>query len=214
MNDGEPGHGLDLPIEYGVVRKQKYVKGGDTDLRTDVARSEITKLQTDFHNILWGGAKMGDTEIFNNLLKLFIAKIYDEQTTEHGQPYAFQIELKDGVPETAHELLEKATKRYQEALQHYFRYDKEAVKLLTINKEKLKPEKVAYVMERLQSISLIENKFDDDVLGAFFEGIVRTGFKQEKGQFFTHTNIVNFILYALEIDEWIIDLINETSPRL
>lgn len=41
----------------------------------------------------------------------------------------------------------------------------------TLDKEKFKPEKVAYVMERLEDISLIDNKYEDDVLGAFFEGI-------------------------------------------
>jgi type I restriction enzyme M protein len=51
-------------------------------------------------------------------------------------------------------------------------------------------------------------------LGTFFEAIVRTGFKQEKGQFFTHANIVRFILYALDLDSWAIRLINGASPKL
>jgi type I restriction enzyme M protein len=211
---GEPGHNLDLPAEYGTVRKQKYVKSGDTDLRTDLTRQELTKLQKDFHNVLWGGAKMGDTDVFNNLLKMFIAKIFDEQTTEEGRAYRFQIELKDGSPETATEILDKVNRTYKDALRHYFRYPEEVIQLSAINKEKFKPEKVAYVMERLEGISLTENKFEDDVLGAFFEAIVRTGFKQEKGQFFTHSNIVRFLLYALHLDEWAISAINGTSPRL
>jgi type I restriction enzyme M protein len=211
---GELGHNLDLPAEYGTVRKQKYIKGGDSDLRTDITREEMTKLQKDFHNVLWGGAKMGDTDVFNNLLKMFIAKIYDEQTTEDGEAYKFQAELKDASPETANEILAKVNTIYQDALRHYFKYEEDTIKLTTINREKFKPEKVAYVMERLEGISIIENKFEDDVLGAFFEAIVRTGFKQEKGQFFTHTNIVRFIMFGLELDEWVIETINGASPRL
>lgn len=211
---GQPGHNLNLPAEYGTVRKHKYIKGSEIDLRTDLTRIDLTRLQRDFHNVLWGGAKMGDTDVFNNLLKMFIAKIFDEQTTEDGEAYRFQIELKDGSPETAAEILAKVNRIYQEALRHYFRYPEDVIRLSNINKEKFKPEKVAYVMERLESVSLIENKFEDDVLGAFFEGIVRTGFKQEKGQFFTHTNIVRFMLYALDLDEWAIEAINGTSPRL
>jgi hypothetical protein len=69
-------------------------------------------------------------------------------------------------------------------------------------------------MEKLESISITENKFEDDVLGAFFEGIVRTGFKQEKGQFFTHTNIVRFVLLALELDIDIINRINSNIPTI
>jgi type I restriction enzyme M protein len=174
----------------------------------------MTKLQKDFHNQLWGGAKMGDTDVFNNLLKMFIAKIYDERNTAEGEAYKFQTELKDGSPETAEEILIKVNGIYQDALRHYFKYSEETVQLNTINKERFKPEKVAYVMELLEGISIIDNKFEDDVLGVFFEAIVRTGFKQEKGQFFTHTNIVRFILYALGLDEWAVESINGVSPRL
>jgi type I restriction enzyme M protein len=124
---GELGHNLDLPSEYGIVRKTRYIKG-KIDLRNDVTRDELTRLQKDFHNVLWGGAKMGDTDVFNNLLKMFIAKIYDEQTTEEGQAYRFQADLKDGSPETAQEILSKVNKIYQDALYHYFKFDNEAIK--------------------------------------------------------------------------------------
>ena len=116
---------------------------------------------------------------------MFIAKIYDEKNTEEGKAYQFQIELKDGAPENAEEILAKVNGIYQNALRHYFRYKEDVIQLATINKVKFKPEKVAYVMERLEGIAIVENKFEDDVLGAFFEAIVRTGFKQEKGQFFS-----------------------------
>jgi type I restriction enzyme M protein len=211
---GEPGHNLDLPREYGVVRKTKYIKGSQTDLRTDLTRKELTQLQRDFHNRLWGGAKMGDTDVFKNLLKMFIAKIHDESGTDEGKAYRFQTELKDGRPETAEEILAKVDKLYREAIAFYFGYDQETVNQERINKEQFGANKVAYVMEKLESISITENKFEDDVLGAFFEGIVRTGFKQEKGQFFTHTNIVRFVLLALELDIDIINRINSNIPTI
>jgi len=103
---------------------------------------------------------------------------------------------------------------YQEALQHYFGYDEEALRTATINKEKFKPEKVAYVMEKLEGISITENRYEDDVLGVFFEAIVRTGFKQEKGQFFTHANIVRFILLALEVNTLVVERLNGVSPKI
>lgn len=210
---GEPGHNLELPVEYGTVRKIKYVKG-KTDLRNDLTKEELARLQKDFHNRLWGGAKMGDTDVFNNLIKMFIAKIYDEKVTVKGNAYRFQVELKDGVPESAEEIVAKVNQLYQDALRHYFKYDDEAIQQARINKEKFKPEKVAYVFEKLEPISILDNQCDDDVLGVFFEGIVRTGFKQEKGQFFTHVNIVRFILHALEIDSLAVDFINGVSPQL
>lgn len=212
--EGEPGHNLELPAEYGTVRKTRYVKGDKPDLRTDLTRRELTQLQKDFHNVLWGGAKMGDTDVFNNLLKMFIAKIYDEHTTDEGQPYRFQSELKDGKPETAEELTAKVNRIYKDALKHYFGYEEEKLAAATINENRFPPNKVAYVVERLEDVSITKNKYEDDVLGAFFEAIVRTGFKQEKGQFFTHANIVRFILYALELDELPIQMINSVSPTL
>jgi type I restriction enzyme M protein len=214
VEEGEPGHNLELPAEYGTVRKTRYVRGGKTDLRTDLTRRELTQLQKDFHNVLWGGAKMGDTDVFNNLLKMFLAKIYDEHTTDEGQPYRFQSELKDGRPENAEELTAKVNRIYKDALKHYFGYAEETLATAVINENRFPPNKVAYVMERLEDVSITQNKYEDDVLGAFFESIVRTGFKQEKGQFFTHANIVRFILYALELDELPIQMINGASPTL
>ena len=131
-----------------------------------------------------------------------------------GKAYQFQIELKDGSPESAEEVLAKVNQIYRDALRHYFQYDEKVVHLATISKERFKPEKVAYVVEKLEEMSIIENKFEDDILGAFFEAIVRTGFKQEKGQFFTHTNIVRFIICALQMDEWVIEALNQPSPHL
>lgn len=45
-------------------------------------------------------------------------------------------------------------------------------------------------------------------MGEFFEGIIREGFKQTKGQFFTPVNIVTFMLWALKTDELAIKRIN------
>jgi type I restriction enzyme M protein len=213
VKEGEPSHDLELPVEYGVVRKQRYIKG-ESPLRTDVTKAELETLRKDFHNVLWGGAKMGDTDVFNNLLKMFLAKIYDEQITDAGKPYRFQIELRDGEPESSSAVLGKVNRLYQEALKYYFAYSADTIAASSINVNRFPPNKVTYVVERLESISVIENEFEDDVLGVFFESIVRTGFKQEKGQFFTHTNIVRFMLYALGLDLWAINLINSSSPAL
>lgn len=39
-----------------------------------------------------------------------------------------------------------------------------------------------------------------DVIGAFFEEILRVGFKQDKGMYFTHANLVRFMLEAVDIE--------------
>ena len=71
--------------------------------------------------------------------------------------------------------------------------------------------KVKYVVETLQSISFTANKYD--VLGDFFEKIVRSELKQTKGQYLTHHNIVDFIVKSLKIDDLAIELINGKEGR-
>ena len=74
--------------------------------------------------------------------------------------------------------------------------------------------KLIYAVQQLESLSFKEvgSALDKtDILGEFFEKILRSGFKQNKGQFFTHTNIVNFILYGLKLDEFSIDLISKKT---
>ncbi|BCM93269.1 putative type I restriction enzymeP M protein [Abditibacteriota bacterium] len=224
VDAGEPGHNLDLPIEYGLVRKQTYANiseetakedpDGPQPLREDVTRDELSRLQRDFHNVLWGGAKMGDTQVFDNLLKIFLAKIYDELTTNENKPYRFQVELHNGKPETPEQITTKINKLITEAVKNFFPDRNADAALLAIDSDVFKPNKVMLTVERLEGISIVRNTYQDDVLGAFFESIVRTGFKQDKGQFFTHSKIAHFILYALELDLWPIELINSGKPRL
>lgn len=68
------------------------------------------------------------------------------------------------------------------------------------------------MVENFQDISLTKNVYD--VLGGFFERFLWSEFKQSKGQFFTHPNIVNFIIQGLDLEKFIINKINESSLPL
>ena len=64
----------------------------------------------------------------------------------------------------------------------------------------------------MEGLSFVDGKNSlsgKDILGDFFEGIIRSGFKQSKGQFFTHINIVRFMLYAMQTDKLAIKRIKE-----
>ena len=215
-----------LPKEYGIARKAIYVNKSNDDLNPGeknldkkVSKEHFLYLRRNLHNVLWGGGGMFYNEIFSNLVKLFLSKIYDEETTPYGEPYGFQIEFKNGNPESPKEIYEKVNKLFKEAQKVYLGLPEEVVKnSIGIDKEKISENKIAYVVESLQGISLLENENEGDVLGEFFEGIVSEGFKQDKGQFFTHPNIVKFVLHFLGIDELAIDLVNgkenPAKPRL
>lgn len=193
-----------IPKKYGIVRKPVFIKKGTPDLRNDVKKDELERIRADLHNILWGGGKY-QNELFFNLVGLFLVKIYDEKETEDGKPYNFQIFYENGEPENSNKIYERMNNRYKKALKEYLGYiDEELKKVKDIVFD---PPKVKYVVEALQNISFTVNKYD--IIGDFFEKIVRGEFKQTKGQYLTHTNIVNFIIKALEIEKLSMHLINE-----
>jgi type I restriction enzyme M protein len=212
-----------IPENYGIKSKPPiFIKGGEKyggkDLRVDVKKEELDRIARNLHNILWSGGKY-QNELFFNLIGIFLAKIYDEKTTPEGQPYQFQIFF-DGLdqepPQKTYERINKLYKgeknpktgKYSDcALKRLLNYKDE-----DLNKVKdiiFDAPKVKYVVEILQDISFLQNKYD--ILGDFFEKIVRQELKQTKGQYLTHPNIVDFILYGLKLDELTLDLINNET---
>ena len=64
------------------------------------------------------------------------------------------------------------------------------------------PYLVSKCVEVLHSLSFNKNRYKNvDILGEFYEMVIRDAFKQTKGLFLTHPNIVLFILSVLEVDE-------------
>ena len=226
-NAGKPTLDL-IPKDYGQARKAIYLNkpttglaAGEKSLDRRADASRFAALRRDIHNVLWGGGGMFYNDIFSNLVRIFLAKIYDEETTEPGQAYKFQIEMVGVTPESPSEIYTKVNNLFKNAQEHYLGYnDEKAGSTRGIDPEKIGDSKVAYVVERLQSLSLIENETstNSDVLGNFFEGIVEQGFKQSRGQFFTHTNVVHFLLYAMGVPKSAVDLAsgkeNPAKPRL
>jgi type I restriction enzyme M protein len=218
-----------LPRDYGEAVKSRYV-----NLRANATPDELARplnrrtnadafvaLRKRLHNVLWGGGSMSYNDIFSNLIKLFLVKIYDEETTRPGAAYGFQIQFRGDEPESPEQVFRRINDLYNECRKEYLGYsDEEVRESVGIDREKVSPSKVAYVVENLQGISLRQNEYgaEADLLGAFFEGIVSDGFKQDKGQFFTHHNIVKFMITAVELVGFARDLVNgfETlaKPRL
>lgn len=193
-----------IPKDYGIVRKPVFVKKGTPDLRTDVKKEELERIRWNLHNILWAGGKY-QNELFFNLIGLFLAKIYDEKETEDWEPYLFQIFYENGEPESAVKVYERMNKLYKTALKEYLGYSEDELK--KIKDVVFDAPKVKYVVETLQDVSFTISKYD--IIGDFFEKIVRSEFKQTKGQYLTHQNLVNFIIRAIELETLSIDLINQ-----
>lgn len=199
----------DLPVCYGKAQHKPYVRDSDKDLETNFSGEMLNQLQTDLHNVLWGGGGTDDNEVFSSLTNLILAKIQDEDTTESGEKYKFQALTfeKEGDEEfeTNDQLFERINGLYQDALRAkmYISDEAELAKSYVIDTKKFSLSKLKYAVQKLEGLSFVDGKNSlsgKDILGEFFEGIIRGGFKQSKGQFFTHVNIVRFMLWAIQAD--------------
>lgn len=208
----------ELPIRYGKAQKTPYIKGSNNDLRTNFTPEYLVSLQKDLHNVLWGGGGTDDNEIFSSLVNLILAKIQDEDEKDDDERYDFQslVYKVDGDEEfeTNEELFEKINKLYRSALKKKLNIvdENELNKSYVVDTKKFSLSKLKYTVQQLEHLSFVDGKNSldgKDILGDFFEGIIRDGFKQTKGQFFTPLNIVRFMLWGAQIDRLAIQRIKK-----
>jgi type I restriction enzyme M protein len=205
----------ELPSRYGKAQKEPYIKGGTKDLEIDFTHEQLDGLRKNLHNVLWGGGGTDDNDVFSSLVNIILAKIQDESEKSTGEKYDFQtFSFEDGENfESNEELFDRINKLYRRALKQRMNISDEAKlnKSFVIDENKFSLSKLKYTLMQLEGYSFVEgkNSFDGkDILGDFFEGIIREGFKQSKGQFFTHINVVRFLLWGLQLDKLAIDKVN------
>ena len=139
-----------------------------------------------------------DNVLFANLVKCLLAKIFDERQTANGQKYQFQILVKINKEESADDIFARVNKLYNQAYQRFIDSSGDPDE---ISSRDFSPERVKTVVRNIQSMSLTKGAaVHGDIIGAFFEEILRSGFKQDKGMYFTHTNLIQFILNAIDIE--------------
>ncbi|WP_052409986.1 N-6 DNA methylase [Paenibacillus durus] len=213
-NDGFISIGTELTAGYGEPKKQPLTKGDEkNDLRVRINREEIAALGKNLHNVLWGGGGTNDSEIFYSLVNIILAKIQDEYEKEDAKEYDFQVYQYGNNIESQNKIYERINALYKRALKQQLNVS-EQQKIdddNVINRNKFPLNKLVYTVQSLESFSFLEGRSSldgKDVLGDFFESITRDGFKQNKGQFFTPTPIVKFILYALQLDNLAIERLN------
>ena len=213
-NDGFLSISSELTAGYGEPKKQPLTKGSErNDLRTKINREETESLGRNLHNVLWGGGGTNDSEIFYSLINILLAKLQDEDEKEDGQEYDFQVYQYGHNVESQEKIYNRVNGLYKRALTNQLNVsqqqniDEDSV----VNRSKFPLNKLVYTVQALERYSFLEgrNSLDGtDILGDFFESITRDGFKQNKGQFFTPTNVVKFLLYALQLDSLAIDTLN------
>jgi len=165
--------------------------------------------------VAWGGGGTDDNDVFFSLVNINLTKIQDESEKKKGEKYDFQIfSFKDGESfESNEQLFERINELYRRALKQRLNIVDGAKlsKSFVIDENKFSLNKLKYTVAELERFSFVDgkNSFNGkDILGDFFEGIIREGFKQTKGQFFTHINVVKFLLWGLQLDKLAIERVN------
>ncbi|SMN01726.1 type II restriction-modification enzyme [uncultured Candidatus Thioglobus sp.] len=213
----ERNYADEIPARYGKAQKEPYIKGGKKDLETNFSHEQLESLRKNLHNVLWGGGGTDDNEVFSSLTNLILAKIQDESEKKKNKKYDFQVfayaKKGDDDFETKDELFDRINSLYRRALKQRLNIldDKKLKKSYVIDENKFSLAKLKYTVQELEKYSFVDgkNSFDGkDILGDFFEGIIREGFKQTKGQFFTHINVVRFLLWGLQLDKLALDRVN------
>ena len=173
------------------------------DLNDDFGIDFIKRTWKNLNDYIWGGT-LEDNKKFENFNKVLLAKIYDERKTKTGTSYSFQRKFKGGLPQNEEELGNDIDLLYRKAFREYLSKDKtvELVNIKGIDFKEFSATLTAKCVELLQSISFDKNRYKNvDILGEFYEMVIRDSFKQTKGLFLTHPNIVLFILAALDVEE-------------
>lgn len=207
-----------IPSRYGKAQKTPYIKGSSKDLEKNFTNETLIQLQKDLHNVLWGGGGTDDNDVFSSLTNLILTKIQDEDEKKNRDVYDFQSfnfdRTSDEEFETNEALYTRINNLYRRALKEKLNItdEEQLKKSQVVDTNKFSLTKVKYTVQALEKYSFVDGKNSlsgKDILGDFFEGIIRTGFKQSKGQFFTHINVVNFMLWAIQADKLAIDRINK-----
>lgn len=186
----------EFPPDYRDPDFTPYRRGGTRDLRDNCTLTEFKAVATSFHNEFF--SEHPDNQLFESLVKLLLAKISSEKNTRHGDEYAFQVFQRNGRPETAAEVFARISELYDQAYSRYI----DPVGRNPLDPNTFSPERVKSVVLTLQGMALTRGSaLSADIMGAFFEEILRAGFKQDRGMYFTHDNIARFMVEAVGIRE-------------
>jgi type I restriction enzyme M protein len=173
---GRP-HSTEFPEAYSDPTYEPLVHGGTKDLRLDATQADFRAAAVTFHAEFFG--EHPDNTLFTNLMKCLLAKIYDERQTKSGEAYGFQVLRPAGRDEPALSVFQRVNKLYTTA---YLRYIESAAGSSDeINPNEFGPERVKTIVKVLQHMSITRGAaLHGDVIGAFFEEILRTGFNRTR----------------------------------
>ena len=153
---------------------------------------ELQKVVQRCHNILWERHGFDPAQAFDELSKLLFVKLYDETTMAGARTVTRRGEPVEQFATRVRWLFDQANQT--PGFDVVFSGQAIAVDDLAI----------CEVFRQLQSYSLLQTTAavdGADVKGTIYENIVGNTFRGELGQFFTHRNIVEFMVRMIGVDE-------------
>jgi len=195
--------------------KQLLKKESSYDLRPFQDLQEIIKVIDEVKNLVWRG-RLKTERAFKFIIRFLLTKLWDEESTKKGEEYALQIKPQDTKDLSS--FVNRVNEKYKEALHYLIDIPLDQAKqddILIIEYEREgRPiridEKVLFeVVRRVQNYKFKADENSVDLLGEFFERFLWNEYKQEKGQFFTHPNLVRFTIQMLRLPEKFINKINQ-----
>ena len=188
----------DLPARYGRPQQRRYAnvespKEHLKPLDKEATAEFFNRLRVEIHDVIWGGGGTTNNEVFVYIVKLLLCKIFDEKESEPNAEFRFQRRGDAKEPEPPPSVTARMNELYREAETAYLALP-EPSSGPAFDPTRIAANKIAYVVGRLEGVSVTENVHQGDLLGEFFEQIVSQDFTQSKGQFFTPTKIVRFML--------------------
>jgi type I restriction enzyme M protein len=169
-----------VPESYGAPSTFPLVANGMTDI-APVSAGELERRVRRAHALIWAGGKRDPLTSFDEWSKLLFAKIYDERHTPNGKPRQFQC----GVGETATQVANRIRALFATAR----RRDPSVFTSAVID---LPDDKIRDVVQAVQEVGL--SLMPIDGLGHAFEHFFGSIFRGELGQYFTHRELVRFMV--------------------
>ena len=187
-----------IPNRFGKEPKANFIKGNFENCRIwHNPELELNQIAEECHEIIGKDGKKFSMEVCNQLFKLIFCKYNEEiknYPTKNGQPNKYQVYLNETSEETANRVRDL-----------YKLFVKDYPDLITIPLT-LDDDDITEIVRKTQDI--VFHQLDRDVLGHFYQKIVKSFFRGEEGAYYTHENIISYMLNLIkpQSHEKILDL--------
>lgn len=178
----------DIPVMYGKEPKYKFKKG---DSQWDIKTKDFSELKAIFskcHDIIWAGGEEDPSDAFDEMSKIILIKMHDEEKTKKDQEYGFQI----GTHESVDVVSERIKKLYLSLLDEL----KKKNVALDTQALRLNGEKIFNLVNALQEVNI--RKSEIDAKGRAFEEFLDAVFRKVAGQYFTPRDVIKFMVEMID----------------